>query len=171
MSTGTEGNSHNLRGAGGLSYLPGVNSGTDGGGTYTAASLQPSIKDYENFFGPSARDIKDDQHRHKRTGRLHLPDLLRGHNQFLTDRVDGLITDATDSPFTSRILPYKYIDQPDIKFKWNVYSFDEGMASRVPYESAARVLTQSKSSFSGYMVRQGMSISLEHNFMMKPEGR
>ncbi len=37
-----------------------------------------------------------------------------------------------------------YLESPDQKIKWNVYSFDEGMASRVPYESAARVLTQSK---------------------------
>jgi len=35
------------------------------------------------------------------------------------------------------------------------HSFDEGIASRVPYESAARVLPQSKRSFAGYTVRQG----------------
>jgi hypothetical protein len=55
--------------------------------------------------------------------------------------------------------------------KWNVWSFDEVMASRVPYESAARTLTKSKRSFSGYMVRKGMAIVLEHNFMMSPKGR
>lgn len=32
-------------------------------------------------------------------------------------------------------------------------SFDEGLASRVPYESAARTLTQKKNSFSGYVER------------------
>lgn len=37
----------------------------------------------------------------------------------------------------------------------HVDSFDEGIASRVPYESAARVLPQSKRSFAGYTVRQG----------------
>jgi hypothetical protein len=51
---------------------------------------------------------------------------------------------------------------PDKKIKWNVYSFDEGMASRVPYEAAARVLPQSKRSFAGYAVRQGLAIAMEH---------
>jgi hypothetical protein len=31
----------------------------------------------------------------------------------------------------------------------------QGLASRVPYESAARTLTQTKRSYAGYMVRQG----------------
>lgn len=48
-----------------------------------------------------------------------------------------------------------YLENPDQKLKWNVYSFDEGISSRVPYESAARVLPQSKKSFAGYTVRQG----------------
>lgn len=153
------------------SYLPEANPGMEGGGTYTGASSDPTIQDYENIFGPSARDIKTDLQRFKRHGRWHLPDVLRGPNPWLTDRIDGLITDATNSPFTTKILPYLYKEDVDGKMKWNVWSFDEGMASRVPYESAARTLQQSKRSFSAYMVRHGMAIVLEHNFMMSPKGR
>jgi len=153
------------------SYLPSGDPGRDGGGTYTGQATEPTIQDYENFFGPSARDIKHDLQRFKRHGRWHLPDVLQGPNPWLTDRIDGLITDATNSPFTTKILPYRYKEDVDGKIKWNVWSFDEGMASRVPYESAARTLTQSKRSFAGYMVRQGMAIVLEHNFMMTPKGR
>ena len=133
-------------------------------------STEAQMTAYENIFGPAARDIKFDTQRNKRHQRWHLPDALRGPSAFLTDRVDGLITDATSSPFTKNILPYKYLDQPDRKIKWNVYHFDEGVASRVPYESAARVLPQSKQSFSGYAVRQGLAIAMEHNFMMSPAG-
>ena len=96
---------------------------------------------------------------------------MAGHNQYLTDRIDGLITDATNSPFTRNILPYVYIENPDQKLKWNVYSFDEGIASRVPYEAAARVLPQSKRSFAGYAVRQGLAIAMEHNFMASAAGK
>lgn len=153
------------------SYLPSGDTGRDGGGTYTGQATEPTIQDYENFFGPSARDIKTDLQRFKRHGRWHLPDVLQGPNPWLTDRIDGLITDATNSPFTTKILPYRYKEDVDGKIKWNVWSFDEGMASRVPYEAAARTLTQSKRSFAGYMVRQGMAIVLEHNFMMTAKGR
>ena len=85
--------------------------------------------------------------------------------------MDGLITDTTASPFTTVILPYKYIENVDAKIKWNVWSFDEGMASRVPYESAARTLTQTKRSYAGYTIRHGLAITMEHNFMMSEKGR
>ena len=155
----------------GPSYMPSLDPGRTGGGTLTGQSLEPTLEAYENIFGPSARDIKQDLQRFKRHGRWHLPDILKGPNQYLTDRVDGLITDATASAFTSRILPYKYITNVDGKIKWNVWSFDEGLSSRVPYESAARTLTQSKRSFNGYTIRQGMGIVLEHNFLMSDAGR
>ena len=153
------------------SYIPNADPGRFGGGTYTSQQVEPTLEAYENIFGPSARDIKQDLQRFKRHGRWHLPDILKGPNQYLTDRIDGLITDATSSPFTGTILPYKYITNVDGKIKWNVWSFDEGLASRVPYESAARTLTQSKRSYAGYTIRQGMAIVLEHNFMMTEAGR
>ena len=141
------------------------------GGTTMGADTSVTMGDYENIFGPAARDIKTDSQQHKRHQRWHLPDALKGHNQYLTDRIDGLVTDATSSPFTRNILPYVYLENPDQKLKWNVYSFDEGIASRVPYESAARVLPQSKRSFAGYAVRQGLAIAMEHNFMVSEAGR
>lgn len=152
-------------------YMQSADPGMNQGGTVTGHETAPSIEAYENIFGPVARDIKQDSQRHKRHQRWHLPDVLKGPNAFLTDRVDGLITDATNSPFTRNILPYVYLANPDQKLKWNVYSFDEGMASRVPYEAAARVLPQSKRSFAGYAVRQGLAIAMEHNFMMSQKGQ
>jgi hypothetical protein len=141
------------------------------GDTYSTNETQQLMTQYEALFGPAGRDIKFDSQRNKRHQRWHLPDSLKGYNSFLTDRIDGLITDATTSPFTRNILPYFYLENPDAKIKWNVYSFDEGMASRVPYESAARVLTQTKSSQSGYAIRQGLAIAMEHNFLASEAGR
>ena len=126
------------------SYLPDGDPGRQGGGTYTAHSVEPTLEAYENIFGPSARDIKQDLQRFKRHGRWHLPDILKGPNQYLTDRVDGLITDATNSPFTSRILPYKYITNVDGKIKWNVWSFDEGMASGARLYTSGAIFIRSR---------------------------
>ena len=95
-----------------------------GGGTVTDVSTRVQMSAYENIFGPAARDIKFDSHHNKGHQRWHLPDALRGPNTFLTDCIDCLITDTTSSPFTKTILSYLYVDQPDRKIKWNVYSFD-----------------------------------------------
>lgn len=140
--------------------------GAFGGGTYTApgdAKRDPTVQDWENIFGPSGRDVKLDLQRHKRHSRWHLPDVLKGPNPFLADKIDGLITDTTSSPFTTKLLPYYYIENVDGKITWNRWNFDEGLASRVPYESAARTLVQSKRSYEGYTVRQGLALTMEHN--------
>jgi hypothetical protein len=158
----------------GPSYIVDGDPGRSGGGTYTAPGAtraDPTIQDYENIFGPAGRDVKLDMQRNKRHARWHLPDALKGSNPWLADRIDGLITDTTSSPFTTKILPYMYIENVDAKIKWNRWSFDEGLASRVPYESAARTLTQTKTSYAGYTVRQGLAITMEHNFMLSPAGR
>lgn len=153
------------------SYIPVTGDGDrGGGGTYGGTSLVPTLEDYERVFGPAARNIREDPQRNKRHQRWHLPDALKGPNPWMADRIDGLISDANKSPFTTVILPYKYIENVDAKIKWNVWSFDEGLASRVPYEAPARVLTQTKRSFRGYTVRQGLAITMEHNFMMSPAG-
>lgn len=155
-------------------YIIDGDPGRYGGGTYTAMAnsrMDPTIQDYENVFGPAARDVKLDLQRNKRHARWHLPDALKGANPWLTDKIDGLITDTTSSPFTTKLLPYLYIENVDAKIKWNRWTFQEGLASRVPYESAARTLTQSKQSYSGYTVRQGLAITMEHNFMMSEKGR
>ncbi|KAJ1472157.1 hypothetical protein T484DRAFT_1752875 [Baffinella frigidus] len=151
--------------------MPNADMGNNGGGLTMGSSMIPAQKDYEGIFGPTGRDVKLDDQRNKRHQRWHLPDMLKGPNPFLTDRIDGLITDATNSPFTTIILPYVYLQNPDAKIKWNVFNFDEGLATRVPYESGARVLTQTKTSHAGYAVRQGLAITMEHNFMMSPAGR
>jgi len=171
MSAGVdEGQPHADRSAVNPAYLLSGDIGYNGGGTTNSGDPSAMMANYENVFGPAAREIKWDAQRHKRHQRWHLPDALKGSNTFLSDRIDGLITDATSSPFTKTILPYYYMENPDQKIKWNVYSFDEGYASRVPYESAARVLPQSKRSFAGYAVRHGLAIAMEHNFMMSPQG-
>jgi len=165
-----EGGDHALRSLAQPTFIQNADPGISAPGTLRPETI-PTLEQYENIFGPAARDIKFDNQRNKRHQRWHLPDALKGANQYLTDRVDGLITDATNSPFTRNILPYVYLENPDQKLKWNVYSFDEGMASRVPYESAARVLPQTKRSFAGYVVRQGLAIAMEHNFMVSEAGR
>ena len=70
-------------------YLKSGDPGYQGGGTYTGNNTEPTLAMYENIFGPAGRDVKIDSQRHKRHQRWHLPDALKGSNQYLTDRVDG----------------------------------------------------------------------------------
>ena len=139
-----------------------------------SSNMAPTVADLESIWGPVAREIRDDADRFQKISRRHLtnmPTPLKGQQIYIADRIDGLITNATGSPFTSLILPYMYWSAPDSKIKWRVFSYDEGLASRVPYEAAARTLTQSQEKFSSYATRHGLSITMEHNFMMTEQGR
>jgi hypothetical protein len=140
----------------------------------SSSSNVPTAADFASIWGPAAMDMNLDKDRNRRTSRMHLSQLpkeLQGQQIYIADRIDGLITSATGSPFTSLILPYVHWDRPDNKIAWRVFSFDEGLASRVPYESAARTLTESREQFSTYATRHGLAITMEHNFMMSEEGR
>jgi len=139
-----------------------------------SSNLAPTVADLESIWGPVARELKDDADRFQKISRRHLtnmPNILKGQQIYIADRIDGLITNATGSPFTSLILPYVYWASPDTKIKWRVFSFDEGMASRVPYEAAARTLTQSEEKNTSFGQRLGLGITMEHNFMMTEQGR
>jgi hypothetical protein len=170
MADGPSG-SHDNRAPVHTTLLPNGDPGHSGGGTIMGTSNAPTIEQYRELFGPDAENLILDSQRRRRTQRHHLPDKLKGPSLYLTDQVDGLITSPDNSPFTSLILPYVHLDSPDGKITWNVYNYDEGLASRVPYESAARVLTQTKESHNAYITRQGLALTLEHNFLASEEGR
>ena len=139
-----------------------------------STSNVPTAADWASIWGPAAFDVNFDKDRNRRTSRMHLsqlPQELQGRQIYIEDRIDGLISSSTGSPFTSLILPYMHFDRPDNKISWRVFAYDEGLASRVPYESAARTLTQSREQFSAYATRHGLAITMEHNFMMSEEGR
>ena len=90
MSAGLDiGQTHANRELSHSMYLKDGDPGRMGGGTLTGTSTEPTIEMYENIFGPAGRDVKIDSQRHKRHQRWHLPDALKGSNQYLTDRVDG----------------------------------------------------------------------------------
>ena len=76
----------------------------------------------------------------------------------MKDCIDECITDTTNSPFTTVILPYTYTDGLDRKFEWNGWRFDVG----VTREMTAR-------EYQGYIVRQGLAIAMEGDFMATTE--
>jgi len=80
MSSLGEGQTHANRESSNAMYLKSGDPGLNGGGTYTGTNTEPSLQQYENIFEPAGRDVKQDQQRHKRHQRWHLPDALKGHN-------------------------------------------------------------------------------------------
>ena len=89
-----------------------VDAGNRGYGGVQDASQIP-VSALVDIFGPEAYNVQPDKKRYSKDKRLHIPQILLGPSDFITERVDGLITDATKSPFTTLILPYQYLEDPD----------------------------------------------------------
>ena len=89
-----------------------VDAGNRGYGGVQDASQIP-VSALVDVFGPEAYNVQPDRKRYSKEKRQHIPSVLIGPNDFITERVDGLITDATKSPFTTLILPYQYLQDPD----------------------------------------------------------
>ena len=81
------------------------------GGVQDASQIPVSA--LVDVFGPEAYNVQPDRKRYTKDRRQHIPPNLLGPSEFITERVDGLITDATKSPFTTLILPYQYLEDPD----------------------------------------------------------
>jgi len=79
----------------------------------------------------------------------------------MTACVDGLITNAADSPFTTAILPYVHVEHPDRTVEWNVSRFDQGTVN---------TRAQLETSFCGDTVRCALALAMEHAFMTTREG-
>mgnify|MGYP006142343963 CR=1 FL=1 len=91
---------------------PDVDASNRGYGGVQDASQIP-VSALVDVFGPEAYNVQPDRKRYSKDKRQHIPANLLGPSEFITERVDGLITDATKSPFTTLILPYQYLEDPD----------------------------------------------------------
>ena len=108
-----------------------------------SSSTAPTAADWASIWGPAAFDVNYDKDRNRRTSRMHLsqiPQELQGSQIYIADRIDGLISSSTGSPYTTLILPYHHvmnrrvfvfvfswltgawvcvqIDRPDNKINW-----------------------------------------------------
>ena len=87
-----EGGDQSLRSLAHPTFIQNADPGFNAPGTHRSETL-PTLEQYENVFGPAAREIKHDNQRNKRHQRWHLPDVLKGPNEcprhffFPTDRL------------------------------------------------------------------------------------
>ncbi len=80
-----EGSSHAVRSSDGAGILPNNDPGNNGGGALMSSTSTPSTADFEDLFGPAGREVQQDNQRHKRHQRWHLPDVLKETQRVLKE--------------------------------------------------------------------------------------
>ena len=120
------------------------------------------------YFGPPAKEIKVNAYDKYANETYDLPEAYKGKNLWLRDTIDGFIVDDSDQWYTTYALPWAQTD--DLHVKWNKWTFNRGLAGRVPHEGIPRLITSTKQSHSETIERRGLAFILEHQFMKTPEG-
>lgn len=96
---------------------------------------------WHQFFGPPIGEIKTNPYDKYQYETYTLPDAYRGKNIFLRDTIEGFI-EENNTWYTTACLPAQITDQ--IHLAWNMWHFDQALASVVPEEGISRLITSSR---------------------------
>lgn len=114
---------------------------------------------WHQFFGPPIGEIKTNPYDKYQYETYTLPDAYRGKNIFLRDTIEGFI-EENNTWYTTACLPTQITDQ--IHLAWNMWHFDQALASVVPEEGISRLITSSRKAQEDHTIRHGLAFVLEH---------
>jgi len=125
---------------------------------------------WSDFFGGPQQERDSQPYDRYPYEKEHLPRAYIGQNKMLRDVLEGLILRGgpqAEWPTTVG-LPWAQTDQ--LKIMWNEFTFNRTLAGRVPHEGLSRLVTTSKRTREGRIVRRGLAMMLEHGFAKTAEG-
>ena len=100
---------------------------------------------------------------------LHLPEVYRGHNPYLTQIMIDFISEEDLTPIRV-ILPLREtVNESSIV--WDEYHFNNALLGPVPEEGVSRLVTQQISERQDHYVRGGLAFMIEHGFWQSEKGR
>lgn len=124
---------------------------------------------WEAVFGPMPTQPQTNAYSHYPNVNKQLPDAYIGQNVFLSEKVAGLI--ATTGAFWSGVLlPWLRSDHIG-PFTWSRWEFNQVLATRVPHESVARLVTTEQREYQVRPVRRGLAMQMEGDFVNHPDGQ
>lgn len=154
-----------------------------GDATAVSDKLNPGVKSFEgpggvqhwpNFFGLPLGGELALQQQHDPYSRfpretLHLPEVYKGHNPYLTQVMIEFITEEQLTPIRV-ILPLREtVNESTIV--WDEYNFNNALLGPVPEEGVSRLVTQQISERQDHYVRGGLAFMIEHGFWQSEKGK
>jgi hypothetical protein len=103
-----------------------------------------------------------------RTSVPDMPSAYLGKSMTVSQQVDEM-TIFTDNFYTQILSPIQLTDQ--IYYNLSVMIYDQHLMTDVPHKGTSRILTSHSYSESGQLIRRGIALQMEQDFMLTPEGR
>ena len=100
---------------------------------------------------------------------LHLPNVYKGYNPYLTNIMIEFVTEEDLVP-TKILLPLRETYN-ETMIVWDEYHFNNALLGPVPEEGVSRLVTQQISERQDHYVRAGLAFMIEHGFYMSEKGK
>ena len=99
----------------------------------------------------------------------NMPDAYEGRNLFIKDTIEDWLWTADQTYYTEVILPWQVTD--DIHLEWTTWEANAHILGYTPHQTASREITQRRTVRRASLVRKGLSLSFEHDFVKTALGR
>ena len=121
---------------------------------------------WQDFFGEPRGPIASNPYSAFPRETLHLPEVYKGNNPYLTNVMLRIIDDEQLIP-TKLLLPIRQAGN-DTSITWDEFHFNNTLLGPVPEEGVSRLVTQQVSEHRDHFVRYGLAFMIEHGFMKTP---
>lgn len=123
---------------------------------------------YQAYMGtPKNAETNALEKRHVTT--WNMPDAYEGRNLFIKDTIEDWLWTADQTYYTEVILPWQVTD--DIHLEWTTWEANAHILGYTPHQTASREITQRRTVRRASLVRKGLSLSFEHDFVKTALGR
>lgn len=124
---------------------------------------------FEAFLGPMPRSQSINPYEKRNTAVFNMPEAYLGRNLFLRDTVLDWMLTADQRWQTERILPWVITDE--IHVQWQQWETNAHFMGITPHQAPSRRVSQKHNIRRATLVRRGIMIEFEHDFVRTAMGQ
>lgn len=124
---------------------------------------------FEAFLGPMPRSQSINSYEKRNTAVFNMPEAYLGRNLFLRDTVIDWMLTADQRWQTERILPWVITDE--IHVQWQQWETNAHFMGITPHQAPSRRVSQKHNIRRATLVRRGIMIEFEHDFVRTAMGQ
>lgn len=121
------------------------------------------------FLGPPPRVQNTSSYTKKNNTKWNMPEVYVGKNEYLGETVEDWMLTANQTWYTERIMPWRRTE--NIHVRWTQWEYNPHYMGITPHQSMSNIVDSRRSSRAATMVRRGIGVEFEDDFVQTDEGR
>lgn len=124
---------------------------------------------FSPFLGPAPRQEAKSSYSKKNNSKWNMPEVYVGKNEYLGETVEDWMLTANQTWYTERIMPWLRTD--NIHIRWTQWEYNPHYMGITPHQSMSNVVDSRRTARAASMVRRGIAVEFEDDFVATDEGR